>query len=646
MPYTVEQYKKAYESYSAQGLTKEAARVQDAFRSEHPSSAAAYFAKPQPIPGEAEAAPAAKPRTFVEEQARGLGLATRAIAPALAGAATGAAIGSVIPGVGTSIGGAAGALAGGISPFAADLYALGKSKITGKQPEMYPSQALEQALTKIGLPEPQDAFERGAVNVIGQIPGIYAPQTLARGLISGPAPAVAPTSATGRALGLLAGPEGQTTGAAAREALMQGTQAVAGEIAAQNAPEGWGEYARPLAELAVGAAGVAGPGAISRATRNTIEIPGAGMVPSQRTENVRTLQEAGVPLTPAMTTGNPVDLNIEAALKTMPTSAMRVARAEDATQAGFTRALMRLAGIDSPVATPEVLATAQRNFGNEFEELYGRLGGLVDAKNDEAFLANAFAVERELRGTQNVNADRLAAARQRLTNAMSGEVNPELIQRNLEQLNTNGWSFSRSNDPEAREYGAALLQLREQAIASLEAAAARGGNEDLAEDLANLHQRYARFKAIEETMSSASGGADKLNTGFIPATAIAANAKRFYRGRYAQESDDPWMNLIRAGEAAIPNPVPNSGTAQRQYYRDLLSAKPIGVAGATAAAALAGGNVTGLLPAAGTTAVGLGLPWEAARRWYSPIPGQGIRPMSAFRQPTFGLLTARPQEEE
>jgi hypothetical protein len=350
-----------------------------------------------------------------------------------------------------------------------------------------------------------------------------------------------------------------------------------------------------------------------------------------------------------MQTGNPVDVNLEAGLKTLPTSAMRAARAEDRTQAGFTGALMRLAGVDSPVATPEVLSAAQSRFGQEFDEIYDQLGGLIDAKSDDGFLANTFAVERELRGTQNINADRLARDRQRLTNAMSGEVDAGLIQRTLAKLNEDGWRYARSDDPETQEYGNALLQLREHAVDALDTAAARSGNEGLRDDLADLNRRYARFSAIVETMASARGGQDKLNTGFIPPKAMEANARGFYRGRYALESDDPWMNLVRAGAQVIPNPTPNSGTAQRQYYRDLLTAKII--TPSAAIATLGGGgaiaeNPTLSLLAGGSAAAGLGLPWEVARRWYRGTPPQGLRPVVVARQPIAGLLTAKSPEEE
>lgn len=646
MPYTVEQYKNVYESLKAKGRAEDAAKIQDAFRAEHPAAAAAYYARPQPIPGEAEAAPAPKQRSFAEQQARGLGLATRAMAPALAGAATGAAIGSVVPGVGTAIGGASGAIAGGMSPFLADLYALGKSKITGKQPEMYPSQALEQALTKIGLPQPESGLERGVVNVLGQIPGIYAPQTLARGLISGPAPVVTPTTATGRTLGLLAGPEAQTTGAAVRAAAMQGAQAIAGEVAAQNVPEGWGETARLLTELGAGAAGTWGPGA----TRETINAVRQSTTPrTERDRNIAVLQAAGVPLTPAMTMGGTVPAAVEHGLKNLPVSAGMAAKADEATQGGFTRALLRMAGIDANAATPETLRKAQEDFSDKFESTYGRLNGIVDAKNDENFIGNAYAEQRTLQDVAPEKVNDFANRSRDLIARMSGEIDPYKIQSALADLKVEADKSLASTESAERRFGKSLKNLREYALLSLEKAAARSGDEGLKDDIESLHRSYARFNSINSAMKNAPQ--ESMNTGFIPVRQINNEAKKYADTRYMM-SEDPWVELIRAASAVIPNPTKDSGTAARQYYRDLLTGKPVfsGLAtvgtGAGLGAATGGEVVKNALVGAGLAATSAALPGEIARRWYNPIPAQGLRPTVALRQPVAGLLMNRPPEEE
>lgn len=639
--YSPEQYVKKYEQLVSQNRSADAETIRSAFAKEHPAAAAQYFVKAAPIPGEAEATPAQQ-RSLIDGQMRGAGLAARALGPAAAGALTGATIGSVIPGVGTALGGAAGALAGTLAPTAADLYTYAKSKITGEQPQMYPSQALQQAMTKIGLPEPQGPWEQGAVNVISQIPSIYAPQTIARGLISGPAPAVSPASATGRTLGLLAGPETQTTGAALREAALQGTQAVAGEMAARNVPEEWGTAAQLAAELATGVAGTAGPGA----TRETLRaIPGrAPQVASERARNIAVLEDAGIPLTPAMTMGGTVPAAIETGLKNLPLSANIAARADAATQEGFTKAVMRMAGIEDGLATPDNLTKAQENFGNMFESTYGKLSGVLDAKSDDNFIGNLYAEERSLRADgEDALANRLSRYSKNLTSKMSGEIDPGQIQKELADIKAQGDKSLRSELSSERDFGQALLNIREHALIALENAAARTGEQGLRDYIEILHRQYARFSSIKNAMKNAPQ--DALNTGYIPVQQIDREVKGYVGSRY-MISDDPWVQLIRSARAIIPNVTKDSGTAARTYYQEMLTGKPIisgllALGGAGSLGAATGADVAKVV---GGTAAGALIPAEIARRWYSQIPPQGLRPAIAARQPIAGILTPRQEE--
>jgi hypothetical protein len=639
-----DEFRAEYELLLKEG--KSVDRLKSQWRAAHPMDAAIYLSGPAPIPGEAEAAPAPQ-RSLIEGQMRGAGLAARALGPATAGALTGAAIGSVIPGVGTALGGAAGALAGTLAPPAADLYTYAKSKITGKQPQMYPSQGLQQAMTKIGLPEPQGPWEQGAVNVISQIPSIYAPQTIARGLISGPAPAVSPASATGRTLGLLAGPETQTTGAALREAALQGTQAVAGEVAARNVPEEWGPTAQLAAELATGVVGTAGPGA-TRETLRAIQDVFPGRTPqvaSERARNIAVLETAGIPLTPAMTMGGTVPAAVETGLKNLPLSANIAARADAATQEGFTKAVMRMAGIEDGLATPDNLTKAQENFGNKFESTYGKLSGALDAKSDNNFLGNLYAEERALRADgEDALANRLSRYSKNLTSKMSGEIDPGQIQKELADIKTQGDKSLRSELSSERDFGQALLNIREHALIALENAAAKTGEEGLRDDIEALHRQYARFNSIKNAMKNAPQ--DALNTGYIPVQQIDREAKGYAGSRY-MISNDPWVQLIRSARAIIPNTTKDSGTAARTYYQEMLTGKPI-ISGLLALGGAGGlGAATGVdvAKAVGATAAGSLLPAEIARRWYSPIPPQGMRPVVAARQPVAGILTPRQEEE-
>jgi hypothetical protein len=223
-----------------------------------------------------------------------------------------------------------------------------------------------------------------------------------------------------------------------------------------------------------------------------------------------------------------------------------------------------------------------------------------------------------------------------------------------------------SDNPAIREYGKAMDRLRESLEGLMERSAGRPpaaapgtqvavagaprqqlpavrGQGQQADDLADqwraLNREYALFSRVREAMGGAAGGRDKINTGFIPPGAIA-QAERASLGPEAYGmARDPFTRLVRAGEAVLPNPTPNSGTAQRSFAQNLLtgartSAAPtagLGAAGGGAAAAGMLDPVTGL-------AMSLGIPYAASRLWYG-------RPLSLERQGILGMQSLMGAEE-
>ena len=91
--------------------------------------------------------------------ARGLGLAARAVAPIGAGMAAGAAMGAPIAGVGAIPGALAGGAAAAFGMPAADLATAAWNRLTGSTAPV-PSQAVEDLLTRAGLPQPETGSER------------------------------------------------------------------------------------------------------------------------------------------------------------------------------------------------------------------------------------------------------------------------------------------------------------------------------------------------------------------------------------------------------------------------------------------------------------------------------------------------------
>lgn len=567
--------------------------------------------------------------TTGESLARGAGLAARALGPIGAGALAGAAMGAPIGGVGAIPGAIAGATAAGLAQPISDLAVNAYNYFTGgRQPT--PSQAAERVMTAAGLPEPQTASERLASTALRAGAEAMTGAGAARQIAS----ALPITSQMGRPIAetLAAGPGAQTAAA------MTGATTTQGLLEA-GAP---GALALPV--------GVAA--SMLPTVRPSNIFPARN--PGPRVENLEALRQAGVPLTPAQELGNPSASVFESVMRYLPTSGPTVARAEDATMRGWTRAVNRQFGLDSDIATPEVLTAYQRQWGQRadaleaatrlrpdktFEDQVSNMRSQYTRGLDDG-LYRSF--DSQLRRVEDFIAARAQGAE------MPG-ANYRVIDSELRFAADTG---KRSGDPRVQEYGKAMERLRDSFSGLMERSAAstpsqapggaagpqlrgpqgqpllagpegQGAPRNLSQEWKDLNRDYALFSRVKEAMGSATGK-DKLNTGFIPPSALAQAERASLGADVYGMAQDPFTRLVRAGESILPNPTPNSGTAQRSMAQDLLTGARRGApaAGAGAAANVAGIGIDPLLS--------LGLPYVSSKMWFG-------RPISRERQGLLGM---------
>lgn len=111
--------------------------------------------------------------------------------------------------------------------------------------------------------------------------------------------------------------------------------------------------------------------------------------------------------------------------------------------------------------------------------------------------------------------------------------------------------------------------------------------------LAHADQAYRQTQVLRDAVNRARNGARVGETGtFAPsqlADASAANAKKF--GNSQGTTRQPFFALSRAGQAVLPNSVPDSGTAGRLLTQQALAAGGLGVLGG--GAGYAGGGEDG-----------------------------------------------------
>lgn len=116
---------------------------------------------------------------------------------------------------------------------------------------------------------------------------------------------------------------------------------------------------------------------------------------------------------------------------------------------------------------------------------------------------------------------------------------------------------------------------------------------DVMPALGRADQAYRQTQVLRDAVNRARNGTRVGETGtFAPsqlADAAAANAKKF--GNSQGTTRQPFFNLSRAGQAVLPNSVPDSGTAGRVLTQQALGAAGLGVLGGTGGYA-AGGEDT------------------------------------------------------
>lgn len=566
-------------------------------------------------------------RTEGESLARGTGLAARALGPIIAGGAAGAAMGAPIAGVGAIPGAIAGATAAAFAEPLSNAAVSAYNYFAGKN-QPTPSQAMERGMTQMGLPEPQTAGERLASTALRAGVDAMTGARTARMV----ADALPMTSQVARPVmdtlaqnPIVASPripftkKGMDIGA-------QETAAVLGGLASQGVIEAGGG---PLSALAIGGAA----GSLPFLARPQNILP--NMSNDVRRGNVQTLQEAGIPITPAQELYNPFASTMESVMRYLPTSAAKVAGVEDKQMRAWTKGVNKQFGLDSEIATPEVLDAYQKAWGQRADTLERATA----FRPDDKFVQDLGGMrDKFIRGLDDTNfrlfenqlnkvAEFVAARSQ---GAEIPGKNFRVIDSELRaEINASKNSVNAAD----REYARALERLQESFYGLLE----RSGKStkllpngkpvdfDLAEAWKNLNRDYARFARVREAMGSASGP-DKLNTGFIPPKALAQAERSSIGPEAYATSSDPFTQFIRAGEAVIPNPTPNSGTAQRSFVQDLVTG---GKRGFPVAAAAGATETAGRLAGYSLIdpALSLSIPYAVSRGWYAPrLPGdvQGL----------------------
>ncbi|WP_424133836.1 hypothetical protein [Roseomonas chloroacetimidivorans] len=302
-------------------------------------------------------------------------------------------------------------------------------------------------------------------------------------------------------------------------------------------------------------------------------------------------RQEGLELTPGQLTGSRTLQGTESVFGELPfTQGPRRAQITEQQQA-YNRAILRRAGVDADLATPEVLADARASLGQEFADLSAR--NSLDANGSTRFLNDLAALDSSLDDASGDVATRVRGLMDELLNKadpqtmrISGEFYQNFQSRLSRIIRENGHNSELRNR---------IRDLRD---------AVRNGMEDSIrpEDAAQWRdttRRYANLKNVENAMNT---GSNAATSGNISGNALAQAVKNSTAGGFAMGRGD-LNDLARVGQQFVRDPIGNSGTAQRTMLMNTLK-------GSALTGAIGGGaaTVASLPAAAAIGTAGLALP--------------------------------------
>lgn len=357
-------------------------------------------------------------------------------------------------------------------------------------------------------------------------------------------------------------------------------------------------------------------GSIPGATARTVAGP---RVSPERARHIQTMEREGIPLTGGQSTGKQWIKAVESG----PFGG-NAANVNERQSSAFNRAALRRAGVDSDIASPEVMTDAREALGAQFDDVIARNNGApMDAALQNELLDTAIEYQR-LKGNNAAPIvedylNRIVEGAQANGGILPGDVFKTIRSDMSRTLRT-------SKDPEVIQ---ALRSMQDSLFESI----GRNGQPDIVAEARDLNRRYRNFKITEKSMT---GAGEATAEGNITPRKLRAAAEQNDRGSMVYGRGD-FGDLARAGEATM-TPLPNSGTGARLTPFALLTA---------ASAPLLQGD----LKTAGTLALSSLAPWAASKLATSgpvsrSITNQAMGRSGPIMDPVTAALIARQAELE
>lgn len=338
--------------------------------------------------------------------------------------------------------------------------------------------------------------------------------------------------AVGRA-GAVFGRAAPYAGAATRGAALSAAQPIAGD------------ESRLMNALIGGSAGAVGQGIASGASALASRA-GAAISPAIQ-RSIDAAQKAGIPLRAAQVSGSQFLKTLQSAMDALPFSGGgAMARKQ---QEGFNRALGRTFGADAPYLTDDVMLAARQNIGQSYNDIYSRNNIDLDQPSIQRMLGIENLARMDLAPD---NAQIVSNQFQKVIDAFAnGRVAGPLYQDLRGALN---------KVVDDSSTGRLVAALRGE----LDAAASRSVGPADAQALKQANSQWANMRTAEDALKQASGGGGQ-------AGGAAGNVRPASLYPLVRNGSTPELReLAQIGQNVLKDPIPNSGTAQRELIYSAL----------------------------------------------------------------------------
>lgn len=310
----------------------------------------------------------------------------------------------------------------------------------------------------------------------------------------------------------------------------------------------------------------------------------------------------GIPLTKGQAEQTRTQQIVESVLENMPLSSGPMLRARDKTFTGFNRAVGKEIGAEGANRlTPDVLGSAADRAGKAIGEIAER----NRITFDEGLMAALEQVEQRI-AKELVGSERKLAMRQ--IKEIYKAIDPATDQ-------IPGSTYKALQSAMGRigqERGGAVSGVMHEARAALRDAMTRSVSPDDAKAWLKANEQYFNAQQVAKAIKSDASG-NMSPRQLLTQVNQAQKQAKFGGGNDLAELSQ-WASIY------LPDKIPNSGTAQRQFWQNMMS-KPL-----TTAAAL-GGGAFGLNQTVGDVDpeayAGLAIPYALAR-------GRAGKPASAL----------------